>query len=244
MDINGLVYCAQYAFPPNSLGYCGPPKNTDLKEYTEEGITDKGLIGILSRFETLYPYLTLIAHENGIKDPFDPRVVEAYWLGNALLTNITQKQIYAHFAEALSLKKKLKPKDFEWLMGKIPQGSLPTHSFHVLNIFTRTGHHATDHTIETMDNCRIGWGKIIRNPESGSKENDSIKVETQPLILQNGKLALGKPIMKTILLLNKKLQGTYISFHWNIACDALSLKQVRNLQTYTQIAIDLANTTI
>ena len=268
MNINGLLYCARYAFPPNSLGYCGPSKQVDLKEYTTKTVADKGLVNILSRFETLYPYLTLIAYENNIKDPFDLRVVEAYWLGNALLTKITQKQMYAHFAEALSLKKKLKPKNFEWLIGKIPQGSLPTHSFHVLNVFTRTGHHATDHTVETMDNCRIGWGRIIKNLKFKIKNVQSVDVETQPLILANGKLALGKPIIKTLsssrglrctsedVAIPKRLlqslrsfamtnkSPTYISFHWNHVCDVLTLRQVRNLQRYTQIAIDLANTTI
>ena len=198
MNINGLLYCAQYAFPPNALGYCGPAKSSDLLGYRKEQIADKGLNEILEHFETLYPYLSLIAYENNIMDPFDPRVVEAYWLGNSLLHTVSQKKIYKHFADTLFFKKKLKQQDFKWLIGKISQGSLPSHAFHVLNIFTRTGHKIIDHTLETMDNCRIGWGRAnrIMNYELGM-ENE-FEVETQPLILKNGSLILGKSILKKI----------------------------------------------
>ncbi len=246
MNINGLLYCAQYAFPPNLLGYCGPAKSNELLGYRSEQIADKGLNEILVHFETLYPYLTLIAYENNIRDPFDPRVVEAYWIGNSLLHSVTQKKIYSHFADTLALKKKLKQQDFKWLIGKIPQGSLPTHAFHVLNIFVRTGHQMVHHTLETMDNCRIGWGRIV----SRSMNYRWVEVETQALIFQDGKLTLSTPIIKKIFLPltsgknNKYKIGSNISFHWHTACGFLSTRQIQNLKKYTQLAIDLANKTI
>ena len=161
MDHQGLLLCARYAFAPNSLHYCGPDKIINLFAYTQEQMADRGLQEILTEFETLYPYLTFIAYENNIRDPFDRRVVEAYWLGNTLLHTISMNGFFRHFSDALHLKKKITKKDFELLVGKLPAGAIPHHTFHVLNIFTRTGHHAIKHTLETMDNCRIGWGKVI-----------------------------------------------------------------------------------
>ena len=39
-----------------------------------------------AQFEGAWPYLQLIAASNGIAEPLDPRVVEAYWTGNRLVT--------------------------------------------------------------------------------------------------------------------------------------------------------------
>src|SRR5690606_26836571 len=38
-------------------------------------------------------YLELIARANSISDPFDPRVVEAFWIGNSLLDQVTPEQL-------------------------------------------------------------------------------------------------------------------------------------------------------
>src|SRR3990167_9652656 len=198
--ISGLLTCAAYAFPPNELKYCGPfDKTNDLLGYKEEQVDDKGLKNILTGFHTLYPYLSLIAYENNIRDPLDPRVVEAYWIGNELLKKISGKKLYEHFSGALNLRKKISKNDFSYLVGKIDDGAIPHHTFHVLNVFTRTGHQNVEHTLETMNACRIGWGRVIKNPKSEIL-NPKIIIETQPLVLKNGKLALGKPILKKINL--------------------------------------------
>lgn len=250
MDHKGLLTCANYAFPPNSLHYCGPEKQADLAGYQQEQTTDAGLVEIIRDFQTLYPYLRLIAHENNIADPFDPRVVDAYWIGNGLLRNIKIDHFYYHLHNSLGLQKKVKLRDLEYLYGKLPQGLLPHHTFHVLNVFSRTGHQAIEHTLETMDACRIGWGKVVTNPK--------LLVETQPLILKAGKLVLGKPIIKKIdvpIQLEAKSQtlpagrqgptaNDIISFHWNTFCDILSDGQVKSLERYTRQAIRLANTTL
>ncbi len=45
------------------------------------------------------PYLQLIARSNDIADPFDARVVEAYWIGNELLDGVEVRQLYDSLVE-------------------------------------------------------------------------------------------------------------------------------------------------
>ena len=161
MNYDGLLKCINYSYPPNSLQYCGPDKTEAIIAYKQENIGSDELVSFMKDFHTLYVYLRFIAYENNIKDPFDPHVVEAYWIGNPLLTTVSMKGFWKCLVEDHMLKKRLKQNDLRWLMGKIPQGAVPHHTFHVLNVFTRTGHHTVEHTLETMDACRISWGKVI-----------------------------------------------------------------------------------
>ena len=242
-DANGLITCARYALPPNHLQYCGPLKSEEIHAYLKESVSDENLSQIISQFETLYPYLTYIARGNGIADPFDSRVVEAYWIGNNLLTALSQKSLYTHFAESLSLKKRLTNKELEWLIGKIPQGALAHHTFHVLNVFTRTGHHSVKHTIDTMDSCRIGWGTLK------SIQNNSVVLSTKPLILEKNKLMLGKEREKRIAIPtgispSTKDIGSSYTYHWDTMCDQITKVQENNLIAVTSSAIRLANLTL
>jgi hypothetical protein len=75
--------------------YCGCDDNRTLFEYGIENATDGGLSPLLRRFTGALPYLQLIARAKGIADPFDPRVVEAYWIGNQLLDGVEVRQLYS-----------------------------------------------------------------------------------------------------------------------------------------------------
>lgn len=62
---SGLLLFARYAYPPNSLGYCGSEDHAALMGYLREGRTDAGLAELARRFEGAYPYLRLIAGRMG-----------------------------------------------------------------------------------------------------------------------------------------------------------------------------------
>ncbi len=252
MDKKGLLLCARYAVSPNLLGYCGPSKSSNLIDHLKENIADREVSHILSEFETLYPYLKLIASINKITDFFNKDVVEAYWIGNSLLNNISNKDYFYFLKELLRLERKLNKKNFQKLKEKILIYSfLPHHSFHVFNIFRRTGKDPSFQTLETMNECRIGWGnvkEIITNKDSGLSR---LIVESNKLKINNGQLVLAKPMMKQIRLdfkgkkLMKKIKkGDWVSFHWGYLCDVLTNKQVANLEYYTKGAIKLFNTKI
>lgn len=243
MDIAGLTLCSRYSFPPNSLSLCGPTgKKKDLKWYASSQTADLGTKEILSQFSTLFPYLSLIAYENNIKDPFDRRVVEAYWLGNTLLCNTPINKFARHLSDKLQLKKKIDRKELSHVITKLTNGALPHHSFHVLNIYKRTGHLDIPYTLETMDACLINWGKVKKILQS------AIMVETQSLKISGNKLTFDKTVIRTIMPCGEKdvlfelLQpGDWISYHWGYFCQKLTQRQLRNIIYYTNLSVNLAN---
>ncbi|OGZ32726.1 MAG: hypothetical protein A2V69_00825 [Candidatus Portnoybacteria bacterium RBG_13_40_8] len=84
--MSGLKLAALYGIKPHSLGFCGPrDKGILLKYLSGENISEKKIRKILEQFKGAYPYYESIAKSNNIKDPFDERVVRAYWIGNKLL---------------------------------------------------------------------------------------------------------------------------------------------------------------
>lgn len=242
MDHNGILLCSRFAYPPNSFGLCGPDKLNDLKWYASHWNTDEGTKEILTAFTTLYPYLSFIAYENNIKDPFHPKVVESYWIGNTLLKKISFPKMATHLQEKFRLHDKLKIRELNILYEKIPQGALPHHSFHVLNIYIRTGNIDAPHSLQTMEACLINWGRIIR------KSAISFTIECKPLVINGHKLAWGNKMARTIEtfgqkdILSKEVNiGDSISYHWGKFCTKLNSVQLRNLIYYTNLSIKLAN---
>ena len=241
MPIDGTIVFARYAFMPNRLSYCGGNDNKTLFDYCVAKQTDPGLVFILQKFQAAYPYLKLIASSNHIADPFDARVVEAYWIGNELLDGVDLAQFYNYLRERFA--KHLDQKTLGYVLSKPPLGARPHHNFHVFDVHSHMG--TPERSLDTMENCRIGWGRV---KEIGTTH---FIVEHQPLILEYGKLKLGelrdKRVMRQIDgtgFINNCQAGDFISFHWNWACEMLSPRQVNNLDKYTRYHLKLANDTL
>ncbi|HUY62142.1 MAG TPA: DUF6390 family protein, partial [Candidatus Dormibacteraeota bacterium] len=188
MSRAGALLFGHYAFPPNRLGYCGPDDSAELFGYLASDRADRGLVEIERRFDGAFPYLTLIAGANGITDPFDRRVVEAYWVGNPWLERVEASPFYQ------SLRDRFQPRmtagDFRSLAGKLEAAARPHHNFHVFEVYLRTGYLRDDLaaiTVERMDACRVSWGRV----ESVGAEG--VEVSRSPLVLERGRLALGPP---------------------------------------------------
>ena len=205
-------------------------------------MVDGGLTPLLRRFTGALPYLRLIARANGIADPFDSRVVEAYWIGNELLEQVEVRQLYDSLAERFG--KQLEGRAREWVLGKAPAGARPHHNFHVFDIHSRVGE--VEHTLETMDQCRISSGKVL------AVEGAELVVERQPLILVEGKLALGPPQrdaggpagrMRTALPMPPP-PGDWVALHWGWVCEVITPHQAGHLAHYTRYHLALANQTI
>ena len=240
-SIDGTGRFIRYAFMPNRLHYCGGDNNSVIFDYAVEGVREPPLEAMLRKFTGAMPYLSLIARSNGISDPFDERVVEAYWLGNDLLTGVEVRQLHEALLERFS--KQLQGTARKWLLDKAPAGARPHHNFHVFDVHSRVGE--LEHSLETMDQCRISWGKVVR------EEGAELVVERPPLALADGKLVLGPVVEERAVrqvdgrgFADSAGPGDWVSLHWGWVCEVITPLQQRNLARYTDDHIRLANQTM
>lgn len=241
--MDGILRCTRYAFGPNRLHYCGPDANKEILSYIEAGVTDPGLSSMLRSFQTMYPYLRLIADANGIKDHFDDRVVEAYWLGNDLLAAVGKKALHHHLIDTLRVKTKVGLRPFSRIEDAIAAGAVPHHSFHVLSIWRRTGHADIAHTVESLDACRISWGSVV------AVDGPNITVERAPVRLTRDTLALGAPervVVRRSLDSRDDIEqieaGQIVTMHWGVPCEVVTPAQRDALAQVTARHVRLANT--
>jgi hypothetical protein len=242
----GPVLFARYAYGPNRLGLCGPDDAEALFGETSDGGDERELRELAHGFDGAYPYLELIARANAIADPLDRRVVEAYWLGSPLLEAVTPNLL----GEALRLRfrPRLGQAAWKWLDASAPSGAKPVHAFHVLDVFPKVGlmrAEQADKILETMDACRIRWGRVR------DRVGDTLVVNTVPLALVEGKLAFGPARIERVTgwrdghgFLGEVRPDDVVSIHWGWACDVLDADQVDRLIGWTERHLSIANETI
>jgi hypothetical protein len=242
---SGPVLFARYAYGPNRYGYCGPDDSDELLEAGAAN-QDHILRNLASKFEGAYPYLALIAGSNGLPDPLDRRVVEAYWLGNDLLAAVPTGALGASLD--VRFRRRLRPDDWRWLASKPLSGARPVHAFHVLDVFPRVGlirGGRVDGILEIMDSCRIRWGRVLE------RIGDQLVVSATRLELVDGQLRHGEPEPERVQawrdatgFIDVPEPGEAVSIHWSWACDRLDARQLMNLVAWTDRQLQVANQTI
>jgi hypothetical protein len=232
---------ARYAWPPNRLGLCGPDLGGDLAEGAAAG--DEGYLRNAARgFEGAFPYLRLIADANGIRDPLDARVVDAYWLGNGLLDAVPSRQLRVSIEERF--RSRLPRAEWRWLAAAAVAGH-PLHAFHVLDVFPRVGlmrggRGGADGVLETIEACRIRWGTVEH------VSGDWLTVSAVPLVMRSGRLALAPARPEVITSWSRGADqgpavGDVVSIHWSWACERLSRDAATRLHRWTARALEVAN---
>ena len=238
----GPKIAAIYGLIPNRLGLCGPRQEL-LKKFIIGKLSIHEIIPVLEKFEAAYPYYQLIAQKNKIiSGPFNKKVVEAYWLGNELLEKITTDDLRQLITEKFSKPGLLSKTEAARRAKKIPEGSKPHHSFHVMVLGSITG--SIDFTGKTKlkDTCRVGWGRVIRLKTKNEKlKTGAIIISYNPLV-GSKTIKFGPPIKKEIAwdkeILPAIKVGDWVSFHWNWAIQKLNEENIINLHKYTQNTID------
>ena len=229
----GPVLFARYAYPPNALGYCGPSDSRSLLEAAADGALAE-LRHRASGFEGAWPYLELIAGCNGIRDPLDPRVVEAYWIGNELLYRVPVSALGRSLRERFEHRA---GRRLDSVVGPASTG-LAQHSFHVFAVYPWLGllraGKATP-ALDVLDRCRIRWGRVV------SVEGDFVSVRSRSLRFESSRLTLGSERLETarrasssICFVDELQPGTIVSLHWDWVCDRLSTTGARWLIACTR----------
>lgn len=241
MSVAGALLFARFAYPPNERGSCGPPEHRELLEYTAAGVVDGGLLQLERQFHGPPPYLSVLAAAAGLNDPFDERVVEAYWIGNELLDRVDM----AAFGDAL--EERVKPRagrGWNHLAEAIPAGAAAHHSFHVFGVYPWVSLLQTspDEPLDILDGCRIRWARVV------ATQGEHVVVEVQPLQWDGRRLSLGEPVTETVRqsldgmrLVNDLTPGEWVALHWDWVCDRLDARRLASLKRYSNRQLDIVN---
>jgi hypothetical protein len=238
----GPLLFARYAYPPNSLGYCGADVTRTLLEYGDAQASDGGLAELARTFEGAWPYLTLIAAANEIADPLDPRVVEAYWVGNGLLRRVPREMLARHVEERFAGRI---GRNWHGLLDTVGAGALPHHSFHVFAVYPwlglmRTG--VVEEPLHVLDQCRTTPAVVH------SVHGDRMRVLARSLVWDGRHLELGPPAAREVrwrddglTLVAAAMPGDWVSIHWDFVCDRLTRRAAATLERVTRTVLASVN---
>lgn len=240
----GAVRFARYAYPPNALGYCGPPAADTLLE-AATGEPDASLLRHLAEgFEGAWPYLQLIAACNQLDDPLDEQVVEAYWVGNHLLDRVPPRLLVASLDDRFA--RRAGPGFTPIAEAVLAHRSVAHHSFHVFAVYPWVGllraGRSEGPALRVLDRCRIRSG-VVQAVTGGL-----VVVRSRPLQLVDGRLVLGAARDETARqaqgeagLATTLVPGTTVSLHWDWVCERLSPAGEARLERATDANLAAVN---
>ncbi|WP_127500495.1 DUF6390 family protein [Actinoplanes solisilvae] len=233
MSTAGALLFARYAYPPNLLGYCGPPGGDSLLSSPADEIARRA-----RGFEGAWPYLEFLAARAGLDDPLDERVVEAYWIGNALVGRPVPAELHEFLRQR-----------FAGQVGGTWESAgsraVAHHSFHVFEVYPwaallrRTGNPAA---VSVLDRCRIRTGVVT------AVAGESAQVSCRPLRWDGSSLRAGPAVVEEATwsahgqsLLPGLSPGDVVALHWHWVCDILTENQAAQIETYERRQLDLVS---
>ena len=234
---------ARYAYPPNALGYCGPPDPGALVAASSPSAGAGDLLSVARSFSGVWPYLELIAASNGIDDPLDSRVVAAYWVGNELLEGIPATALL----DAIDKLPDSGLGDGSLLYRAAVAGGLAHHSFHVFAVYPwlallRLG--KKEPALTVLERCRIRWGMVER------VEGAAVVVRSRPIGLEGRDLVLlderseqVRCIVDGLGLVADLVPGDLVSLHWDWVCDRIGSEELARLENFTERSLRAVNST-
>jgi hypothetical protein len=239
----GPLLFARYAYPPNALGFCGADEPRTLLEYGEERASDGGLAELARTFDGAWPYLELIAWANRIEDPLDPRVVEAYWVGNELLDRVIPGDLARHVEDRFQGRI---GRSWGRVVAAVAAGAVPHHAFHVFAVYPwvglmRTG--VVDEPLRVLDRCRTTPALVT------AVDGETVDVLAPSLLWDDAALRLGPWEARTarwradgLAFTTTPEPGKWVSLHWDFVCDRITLAQARALHRATRRALAASRT--
>jgi hypothetical protein len=224
LSAEGALLFARYAYPPNELGYCGPDGAAAMLEKDATLEIERRA----RRFEGAWCYLEFIARSAGIADPLDARVVEAYWVGNDLLS----------LCDPAALLRWLEPR-FQGQPGgtwrEAHNRAKPHHSFQVFEVYPWArllSSGANPIALSVLEQCRIRSGIVLR------VDGENATVKSSPLIWEGSSLKMGSLRDEVVRwsthgrsLLEAVFPGDRVALHWDWVCDVLTEEQAISMES-------------
>jgi hypothetical protein len=238
----GPLLFARYAYPPNELGYCGPSDPGALLESASDGIDLAELAHLATGFAGAWPYLELIAGCNGIADPLDARVVEAYWVGNPLLEKVPDSALLSSLSDRFEDRA---GRQFGHVASAVPLGGVCQHSFHVFAVYPwlgllRAGMEGAPLTV--LDRCRIRWGYVEAvSGDLVTVRNRLLRFDGSRLVLGKEEVEVARRSLRGVGLAPLVRVGDTVSLHWDWVCDRLTPVGLANLARCTAANLAAVN---
>jgi hypothetical protein len=231
----GWELFAQYAFPPNELGYCGPPDSSVLLR----GGNAAAIANHAEGFDGAWAYLEAIAEAVGADDPLDIETVRNYWIGGPLLNRVDPATLLDRLRTAFAGQP-------TGLLSEVPASEhvLAHHSFQVFVVYPWVKFLAVDQgtPLQILQDCRIRWGVV------DSVDEEHAVVVSRPLTFDTGALSLGEPAAETVRwrkggtsLAPAPSPGDAVAAHWDWICGQLTKPEADALAGATQATLDLVN---
>ena len=234
--IDGPSLFARFAHPPNLLGYCGPNEAVLSQLVSAGELAAAELRHVAREFSGAWPYLEVIAGVWG-RDPLDPSVVEAYWIGNRLLDGIDVGTWGGSVRERFRSRA-----GWDWprVSEAVTAGGTPHHSFHTFCVYPWVGllrAGVVEEALRVIDQCRIRWGTVM------GKTGDRLLVSSMPLEWDGISLSLGEERTESVLppMTGTLAIGDLVALHWDSACQKLTRVQLGRLRAYHDLHLAIAN---
>ena len=233
----GWELFARYAYPPNELGYCGPP---DASKLLNGSAREPTVAEHAQGFDGAWPYLEDLAEAAGVDDPLDTDVVRNYWLGGSLLSRVDGGRLLTRLRSAFTGQ----PTGLLDVLTST-EGVCPNHSFHVFVVYPWVRFLDADPAtpLRILQSCRIRWGTVQ------SVDDDHAVIISPPLLFDD-ELVLGDPVAETVRwrrdgtsLAPRPIVGEAIAAHWDWICGSLTEPEQEDLRATTQRTLDLVNST-
>ncbi len=231
MSDDGALLFAQYAYPPNELGYCGPPG--------ARAMLDRGAVADLEsrarQFEGAWAYLELLAEEAGVADPLDRSVVEAYWVGSELLDSVEPARLVSRLADRFHGQ--------PWgTWHDATARARAHHSFQVYEVYPWAGMLLSGKppgpAVEVLDRCRIRVGEVV------DVAGESARVRCRPLAWDGTTLAESGETVEVVRwsvdgasLIAAPQPGDRVALHWDWVCEVVSDGQAQHIRERERTAL-------
>ncbi|HZY92066.1 MAG TPA: DUF6390 family protein [Thermoplasmata archaeon] len=235
--MDGVELGARFSIATNRLNFCGP---ADAEPALYAAITSGTRLPearrALERFEALLPYLEAIGAFHRL-DPFDARVVEAYWVGNDLLDPFGPVEFRAILTRLAA--RGLPRSVAQRLVDHLPAAPIPFHAFHVsfVGVGAVTGHVPT--TLPNMESCRPAWGHVL------SIDGSRLRLTKPTLTVEGSRLRLTEGPTAEVEFDPRVLPGVRVgdalALHWGWPALRLTASQQAAMEKYTRRALSAAN---
>lgn len=229
----GWELFARYAFPPNELGYCGPPDSSVLLR----GGGHSEIAQHAAGFDGAWPYLEEIAAAVGARSPLETAVVRSYWIGGPQLAAVDGARLVRRLRAAFAGQP-------TGVLDSVHESALANHSFHVFAVYPWVRFLDIDPAtpLRILQACRIRWGTVL------SVDDEHVVMSSRPLRFDTAELTLGDAIDESVRwsrggtsLAPAPRAGDMVAAHWDWICGSLSADDVADLNDATAATLDVVN---